>query len=102
MVAEDMYNIFDASKQDLSSSLPRQFGPLVQQINGETQGKWVEAPPMTPGPGATASQGNHGMLANVSQPGQGSNLNLPKLLNQTMTYGPNTPDGQWDTTQACP
>jgi hypothetical protein len=50
VMAEDMRNTFDALKQDLSSSLPRQVRALVQQINGEVQGKWVEGFGAAPNP----------------------------------------------------
>jgi hypothetical protein len=65
-VAEDMRNTLDAFKHDLESSLPRQVWTLVQQINGEVQGKRVEASSAIPSPGLTVGQGNQGILVNVS------------------------------------
>jgi hypothetical protein len=48
VVAEDMRNTLDEIKQDISSNLPRQVRALVQQINGEAQGKCVERSTATP------------------------------------------------------
>jgi hypothetical protein len=45
----------------------------------------------TPNPGATSSQGNQGMLANVNQGSPRANLNLQQPFYQTMAYGPNIP-----------
>jgi hypothetical protein len=39
---KDLRCTFDMLKQDLSSSLPRQFRAVVQLINGEVQGKRME------------------------------------------------------------
>jgi hypothetical protein len=39
VMAEEMHSTFDALKQDLGSSLPRQVRTVVQQIKGEVQGK---------------------------------------------------------------
>jgi hypothetical protein len=76
VVAEDMRHTIDSFKQDLNSNLPRQVTALVQQINGETQGKRVEASAAAPGPSTPANQGGQGVLANTNQPSQGNNLNV--------------------------
>jgi hypothetical protein len=64
-VAEDIRSTLDSFKQDMDSSLPRQVWALVQQIQGEVQGKRVEESPNACNPGGTSNQGNQGALANV-------------------------------------
>jgi hypothetical protein len=51
----------------------------------------LEGSPSTPHLGGTSIQGTHGMLANVSQPNPGVNLNLQQPYYQTMAYGPKIP-----------
>jgi activator of HSP90 ATPase len=80
VMAEDLRSTFDALKQDLSSSLPRQVRAMVQQISREAQGKRVEGSSMIPNPGHTANPGNSGMLINISQPDDGSSLNPQQPL----------------------
>jgi hypothetical protein len=89
VVVEDMRNMLDSFKQDMNSSLPRQVRALVQQIQGETQGKRVEGSPSTFNTGGISSQGNQWTLANVSQPNPGVHLNLQQTFYQTLAYGPN-------------
>jgi hypothetical protein len=84
-----MHNTLHAFKQDLNSGLPRQVQALVQQINGETQGKCVEESPATPSDSTASSQNNSRLLANVSQPGTWGNLNLQQPFYKTVAYGPN-------------
>jgi hypothetical protein len=57
VMAEDLHSTFDALKQDLSSSLPMVVRVVVQQINGEAQGKHVEVSLVIPNPSPTASMG---------------------------------------------
>jgi hypothetical protein len=76
VMADAMRNMLDALRQDLNGSLPRQVRSMVQQINGETQGKHVEVLPTTPNPNNDASQVNTSTLANLNQPGTEGNLNL--------------------------
>jgi hypothetical protein len=84
-----MRNTLDSFKQDMNNNLPRQVRALVQQLHGETQGKWVEGSPNTFNPGGTSSQGNQGILDNVNQPNPRSNLNIQQPFYQTIAYGPN-------------
>jgi hypothetical protein len=88
-----MHNTLDTFKTDLNNNLPRQVRSVVQQIQGEDQGKWLEGSPSTPHPGGggTSSQANHGALANVSQTNPGVNLSLQQPYYQTMAYRPNIP-----------
>jgi hypothetical protein len=76
VMVEDLRSTFDALKQDLSSSLPRQVRAVVQQINGEAQGKRVEASSAVPNPSPNASTGVSGMMINVGQPSSSGNPNL--------------------------
>jgi hypothetical protein len=57
VVAEDMQSTLDAFKQDLNNNLPRQVRAMVQQINGESQGKCTEGFMVTPNQGSTSIQG---------------------------------------------
>jgi hypothetical protein len=38
---------------------------MVQQVNGETQGKWLEESPMIPNPNNATGQVNTSTLVNV-------------------------------------
>jgi hypothetical protein len=58
VVAEDMRSTLDAFKQGLSGSLTRQVRAIVQQLNGESQGKRTEEFVATPNPGSTSNLGN--------------------------------------------
>jgi hypothetical protein len=91
VMGECMHNTFDSLKQELNASLPRQVRALVQQINDEVQGKWVEGSPAAPSPSTPASHGNQGTLANVNQPAHGGGLNVHQPFYQTIAYGPNIP-----------
>jgi hypothetical protein len=91
VVVEDMRSsTLDTFKQDFNSNLPRQVSTLVQQINGEVQGKWLEGSAAMHSSGMMASQGSQGTIINVSQPNQGMSLNLQQPYYQAMTYGPNS------------
>jgi hypothetical protein len=91
VMAEDLRSTFDALKQDLSSSLPRQVITIVQQISGEVHGKRVEGSPMILNSTHTANPSSSGTLANVSQPSNGGNPNLQQPFYQTIAYRPNIP-----------
>jgi hypothetical protein len=90
-MAEDMRNTFDTFKQDLNRSLPRKARALVQQINGEVQGKRVEGTIVTPNLSTVTRQGSQETLVNVSQPNHGGSMNLSQPFYQTMAYGLNMP-----------
>jgi hypothetical protein len=89
VVAEDMSNTLETFKTDLNNCFPRQVRLVVQQIQGEGQGKRLVESPSTPHPGgggSTSNQGNQGVLANVGQPNPRVNLNLQQPFYQTMAY----------------
>jgi hypothetical protein len=46
-----MHNTLETFKTDLNNNLPRQVRSVVQQIQGEAQGKRLEGSPSTPHPG---------------------------------------------------
>jgi hypothetical protein len=66
VVVEDMRSTLDAFKQDFNSNLPRQVSTLVQQINGEVQGKRLEGSAAMHSSGVTAGLGSQGTIINVS------------------------------------
>jgi hypothetical protein len=88
VIAEDMRNALETFKQDLNGSLPRQVRAVVQQIHGESHGKWMEGSAIVPSASTAVGQGNLGTMINVSQPGPGGNPNFPQPFYQTMAYGP--------------
>jgi hypothetical protein len=51
VVAEDMSNTLETFKTDLNNCFPRQVRLVVQQIQGEGQGKRLVESPSTPHPG---------------------------------------------------
>jgi hypothetical protein len=88
IIADDMHNTLETFKTDLHNTLPRQVRSVVQQIQGEAQGKQLAVEPSTPYlgntstpgnmgapyPGNTTASGNTGTLANASTPHPGSTL----------------------------
>jgi hypothetical protein len=64
-MADEMRSTFDALRKDLNGSLLRQVRAMVQQVNGETQGKWLEESPMIPNPNNATGQVNTSTLVNV-------------------------------------
>jgi hypothetical protein len=61
-----MHSTFDSFKQDMNSNLPRQVRALVQQIQGEAQGKRLEGSPNAGNPWGKSSQANQDVLANIN------------------------------------
>jgi hypothetical protein len=58
IIADDMSNTLESFKTDLHNTLPRQFRSVIQQIQGEAQGKQPVGSPSTPYPGNTLAPGN--------------------------------------------
>jgi hypothetical protein len=90
-MAEDLRCTFDALKQGLSSSLPRQVRTVVPEINGEAQAKRVEGSSVIPNPSPNANTGVSGTMINISQPSSSAGPNLHQPFYQTVAYGPNIP-----------
>jgi hypothetical protein len=65
VVVEDMHNTLETFKTDLNNNLPRYVRLVVQQIQGDAQGKQLDGSPSISHLGGTSSQGNQGTLANV-------------------------------------
>jgi hypothetical protein len=59
-ITEEVCNTLDTFKTDLQNTLPRQIRSVVQQVQGESQGKQPVAEPSTPYPGSTCAPGNTG------------------------------------------
>jgi hypothetical protein len=62
-----MHSTLDSFKQDMNGSLPRQVGALVEQIEGQPQGKRLEESPNAGNPRGTSRHDNQGVLTNVVQ-----------------------------------
>jgi hypothetical protein len=58
IIAYDMRNTLESFKTDLHNTLPRQVRSVVQQIQGEAQGKQHVGSPSTPYQGNTSAPGN--------------------------------------------
>jgi hypothetical protein len=71
IIADDMHNTLESFKTDLHNTLPRKVRSIVQQIQGEAQGKQPVGSPSTPYPGNTSAPGNIDTLypGNTSAPG---------------------------------
>jgi hypothetical protein len=54
VIAENMHSTLETFKTDLNNNLPRQVRLVVQQIQGEAQGKRPKESPSTPHPGRGA------------------------------------------------
>jgi hypothetical protein len=86
VITDDVRTTLESFKTDLQNALPRQIGSVVQQVQGEAQGKQLDFAQSTPYsgntfvpgnmgtffPGSTTTPGNTGVLANTSTPLPGS------------------------------
>jgi hypothetical protein len=61
-ITEEVHSTLDTFKIDLQNALPRQIRSVVQQVQGESQGKQLVAEPSTPYLGSTSAPGNTGTL----------------------------------------
>jgi hypothetical protein len=68
LVVVDMKSMLDAFKQDFNSNLPRQVRAMVQQINGESQGKRTDGFPVALNQGSASNQVRQGVLDKVFLP----------------------------------
>jgi hypothetical protein len=71
IIADDMHNTLESFNTDLHNTLPRQVRSVVQQIQGEAQGKQPVGSPSTPYRGNTSAPGSIGTPypGNTSAPG---------------------------------
>jgi hypothetical protein len=86
VITDDVRTTLESFKTDLQNALPRQIRSVVQQVQGEAQGKQLDFAQSTPYsgntsvpgnmgtffPGSTTTPGNTGVLANTSTPLPGS------------------------------
>jgi hypothetical protein len=68
LVVVDMKSMLDAFKQDFNSNLPTQVRAMVQQINGESQGKRTDGFPVALNQGSASNQVRQGVLDKVFLP----------------------------------
>jgi hypothetical protein len=75
-ITEEVRSTLDTFKTNLQNTLPWQIRLVVQQVQGESQGKQPIAEPSTPYPGSTSAPGNTGTLymANTTAPGNPCNI----------------------------
>jgi hypothetical protein len=76
IITDDMRNTLETFKTDLHNTLPRQVRSVVQQIQGEAQGKQLTVEPSTPYPSNTYALGNMGTPypGNATTPGKKGTL----------------------------
>jgi hypothetical protein len=65
VITNDVHSTLESFKTDLQNTLPRQIRWVVQQVQGEAQGKQPDLTHSTP---YTVAPGNTGVLANTSTP----------------------------------
>jgi hypothetical protein len=80
-ITEEVRSTLDTFKTDLQNTLPRQIRLVVQQVQGESQGKQLVAEPNTPYLGSTSALGNTGTL----YPGNTTALGNPGNIASTST-----------------
>jgi hypothetical protein len=69
VITDDVHSTLEGFKIDLQDTLPRQITSVVQQVQGEAQGKQPDLAHSTP---YTIALGNTGVLPNTSTPHPGS------------------------------
>jgi hypothetical protein len=69
VITDDVRSTLESFKTDLQNTLPRQIRSVVQQVQGEAQGKQLDLAHSTP---YMVSPGNSGVLANMSTPHPGN------------------------------
>jgi hypothetical protein len=72
VITDDVHSTLESFKTGLQNALPRQISPVVQQVQGEAQGKQPDLAYSTLFPGSTTSSCNTVVLANTSTPHPGS------------------------------
>jgi hypothetical protein len=88
-ISEEVRSTLATFKTDLQNTLPWQIGSVVQQVQGESQGKQPVAEPSTPYLGCTSAPGNTGMLylGNTAAPGNPGNIASTSTLHPGNTLG---------------
>jgi hypothetical protein len=88
-ITEEVHGTLDTFKTDLQNMLPRQIRSVVQQVQGESQGKQPVAQRSTTYPSSTSALGNTGMLylGNNTAPGNLGNITSTSTLHTGNTSG---------------
>jgi hypothetical protein len=88
-ITEEVRSTLDTFKTDLQNTLPQQIRSVVQQAQGESQGKQPVAEPSTPYPGSTSALGNMSTLylGNTTAPGTLGNIASTSTLHPSNTSG---------------
>jgi hypothetical protein len=90
VITDDVCSALESFKTDLQNTLPRQIRSVVQQVQGEAQGKHPDLAHRTP---YTIALGNMGVLANMSTPHLGSSLGNVIYLDANSPYPGSTSMG---------
>jgi hypothetical protein len=80
-ITKEVCSTLDTFKTNLQNTLPQQIRSMVQQVQGESQGKHPVAEPSTPYPGGTSAPDNISML----YPGNTTALGNPGNIASTST-----------------
>jgi hypothetical protein len=95
MISEGVRNSFDTfrseSRQDMNNNMPRQIRFIVQQVQGELQGKRVENLSYAPSCNGAATHNNVNQTVNERGGDSVMNFNLQQPYYQSMAYGPPIP-----------
>jgi hypothetical protein len=88
-ITEEVCSTLDTFKTDLQNTLPQQFRLVMQQVQGESQGKQPVAKPSRPYPGSTSAPGNMGTLylGNTTALGNPGNIASTGTLHPRNTSG---------------
>jgi hypothetical protein len=88
-ITEEVRSTLDTFKTDLQNTLPWQIRSVVQQAQGESQGKQPVVEPSMPYPGSTFTPGNTFMLypGNTTAPGNPGNIASTSTLHPGNTSG---------------
>jgi hypothetical protein len=81
-ITEEVRSTLDTFKTDLQNMLPQQIRLVVQQVQGESQGKQPVAEPNTPYIASTSAPGNTSTLylGNTTAPGNPGNISSTSTL----------------------
>jgi hypothetical protein len=88
-ITEEVHSTLDTFKTDLQNMLPRQIRSVVQQVHGESQGKYPDLEPSTPYPSSTSATGNTGTLypSNTTASGNSGNITSTSTLHPGNSSG---------------
>jgi hypothetical protein len=88
-ITEEVCSTLDTFKTDLQNTLPRQIRSVVQQVNGESQGKQPDLEPRTPYLSSTSATGKMGTLYldNTTASGNPGNTASTSTLHPGSTLG---------------